>query len=288
MLELIEDLFDHLKLLIVLVLIGIGATWYFDLHPIAYVLVLLAGIWAVFSGFFTGALVGASGIFGGALLFGTFGFWVLVVVMSLVIWYSISEIENEKKSRCKGGGWAITAYLGVALLLQFCGDIKVFTYAWGHPVWAFIYLIAFVFIGVAYSCSRWARFLKQKSLEFAQRKAEFFTTYKITENTIPSKREYEWKTFLRSHPQPQAKGHSFRIIHWIAYWPWSLVWFLLHDYFRKFFQHVYETFEWVFDGISNYMWKDIRTELEGVTVEQPKPPSKAPTDDGANYGLHGN
>ena len=54
-----------------------------------------------------------------------------------------------------------------------------------------------------------------------------------------------------SHFRPTARQHKSRIITWILWWPTSMFWTVLHDFFLRLGEWFVETFKGVYAQISN-------------------------------------
>lgn len=231
---------------------------------------------AAITGFFGGVGLAIMTALAGVFVFGAFWFWVLVGIMSCFIIYSIDEVIGDK-DEYEGGRLAVFVLIALALILQFFGDIHVFSYIGTHPIYATLWVIAYLGVGIGYAFLRWTWFLLIRKLKFKKAKNRFFERENITENTVPSHLAEQWKyEVLPYSQQPRARAHKYRIIHWMAYWPWSAIWFFVSDFIHKIFKNLYELFHTSFQKISDWMWRGVNAELQNIRVEPEDPASPGP------------
>jgi membrane protein implicated in regulation of membrane protease activity len=156
----------------------------------------------------------------GFLAIGTWGFWLLVVLASIIY---TAAIENEKYFLA-----IFTTLLGVVLYHK-----ALLALNWQH-----ILIVAAVYglLGGAWSVWRWRRYVQQAVDDFKE------------ENEIDAgsreQAERRQRAFdhFKSH-DVNVSQHKSLITGWIALWPWSFLWNITGDFFkaiRDFLRGIYE------------------------------------------------
>lgn len=141
--------------------------------------------------------------------FGAMGFWILVLGLSII--YTIA-VENEKH------GLAIATTIG-AIILGW-NNLNLLFHNWQ------LFLIgigAYGIIGGMWMVWRYRRFCKDYLDQERYRDISDAEKYEFIEHR------------LKSELDPQM--YKSKCISWIVYWPWSLTWNFLGD----FFVSIYET-----------------------------------------------
>lgn len=202
--------------------------------------------------------------------FGTFWFWALVFVAAAAIIISIDEADPYLYEHdTDGGSLALFAVIVSAVLLQFFGDIKLFSYVYSHPWYSLGWLGAYIGLGVVYATGRWIWLLFDRKSILNENKDDFFTAYEIAENTIPDEYAGKWEELVKRYgKKPRPKDHKGRIIRWLAFWPWSMVWFFVSDFIKKFFRRIYDLVEGFFEFCSDKIWRGVEKELNEIKVSE--------------------
>jgi hypothetical protein len=162
-------------------------------------------------------------------LFGTFWFWALIALAYVTITI-LTEIDAP--------GWATITAVVTALLLQWFGQINIFQWIKLHPTELLIYLFAYLLIGLIYSVLKWTSFIHKK----AKSDKEGYDRH-----------HYDMKEFLA----PRVEDFSSRIIGWMAYWPCNIVWTLLNDPIRAFFEWLFTVTKSLFQRIADHAYANI-------------------------------
>jgi hypothetical protein len=156
-----------------------------------------------------------------AFAFGTFWFWLLATIASVII---ISCVENEHYPTPS----IVAILLGV-----------VYWKAIVAAPWHLIALVAgvFVLIGLLWSVFKWFRHVNKT---VAQYRNDYGTT--LDESRMDGlKRECS------------AYNHKAMITGWIAFWPWSLLWSLTGDFFSMLYDAMTNIYQKISDhGVSKF------------------------------------
>lgn len=208
-------------------------------------------------------------------LIGTFWFWALLAIEFIAL---LAFVEHE----CPG--WAIFSLVGACCLLQFFGDVPMIYYITHNPWIIVAGLGIYVLIGAPWGCLKWWLHLRNLREEYTAIKREWITLLKkkvlhesnanlkeiyqevITSNKITLKARKHWLTYLDDNygyscksrfDKPELRHNKGRIIMWMAYWPFSMLWTIINDPIRKLFRQVYHSLEGLLQRITDSVWKDI-------------------------------
>lgn len=214
-------------------------------------------------------------------IIGTFWFWALVAIEFIAL---LVFIENEWP------GWALFSIIGTFCLLHWCGNLSLITYITANPWMIGIGAIIYILVGAPWGCLKWWFHLRNLRERYIEIRHEWFTILprkikrgnepeaeidaykevvaakKITENA----KEY-WQKYVEDTYGYEMRGGKFqkpllrhnkrRIILWMGYWPFSMLWTVINDPVRKLFRQVYHSFEGVLQQITDRVWRDIDEEL---------------------------
>lgn len=112
-----------------------------------------------------------------------------------------------------------SSWWGLFVVMCFFGALWIFgyrenvtsTWQWiiHNPVKMIVIAIMYVVAGIPYSFAKWYQFLKKK-------------------------KEKGYKS------APQISENKDKLFNWIFYWPFGLIWDIIHDPFRKLFNLIYD------------------------------------------------
>ena len=152
-----------------------------------------------------------------AIGIGTIWFWVITFVASIIF---IASIENDHYKTPT----AVLALLG----LIYWKDITATGYGWQTIV---IAIAIYAIVGIIWSAFRWFKYVKSHAEEYR----------KIYGNTLKEDRMRELKRMV------DVTDNKSKIVGWVAWWPWSMFWNLLGD----FFTFVYEQVQGIYQKIAD-------------------------------------
>ena len=168
---------------------------------------------------------------------GELGFWLLLLALSVIY-----TIATEKDTHVFA---IIATIVGVALLWT---PIKeVFTHWQLLVVGVFAYGLA----GGAWSVFRWFKYCRK-----------YIETHPYSPRTYRSNASMETPEEFYSN-QLKPSDHKSRLISWIIYWPWSLVWNICGDFFTG-----------IYDMLANIYTKVSQTVIKKATIGISVDPSK--------------
>lgn len=182
----------------------------------------------------------------GFLLFGTLWFWLLVAIASiLIIFFLETALDEEYKDTGGGTPATIVIFIGIGLYYFFGSRQDIydfFSYLRDYPFYALGRVGAYIGIGIIWSIFKWYFFLQNKKDYFLKKK------------------EREGKNFeFDARDIPQAKRNKSRIITWMSYWPFSMLWTLINEPVKKTFRFIYSKIEGLFQKMSNSTFNDLKT-----------------------------
>lgn len=174
------------------------------------------------------------------LFFGTLWFWIAIGITSGII-FSVMGSALEDDDHDSGGGLIATAVIaGFGILYYFFGSKEhveaIFQYFIEYPGrilgWFGLYLL----VGVVWAFFKWYFYLHKRI-----RKEE--------------KEMNRWENHVIKIPT--AADNKFRIMSWMIYWPFSLIWTAIDQPVRNTFNYLFNRFEIWFDKMSKSMFKDV-------------------------------
>ena len=199
----------------------------------------------------------------GVFAFGTLGFYILMGLACLALLFAI---EYEK------AGWATITLITVFTLLAFFGNFNIAIAVRTHPIESVLCLGGYFVFGTFWSITKWWFFVRARKATYDEYKAEFLKKHNI--NSITSDCKSQFKEFMDNYrsgrrywenelswEKPIAKDNKSRIMTWMVYWPWSMVWTLLNDPVKKMFKAIYNRIVVVFDKISDNIYSDSKEDL---------------------------
>lgn len=194
------------------------------------------------------------------IAFGSFWFWTLILCESVAIIYFL---EHQKPGRLN-----MSIFLFLFLLWVF-SDIPVVSYVFHNPVRIVATILGYLVAGTLWSIAKWYFFVLNVRDDYYEARKSFCEEQGIagTEWTPEQKQRWE-KYFARqrsyfrsgvdSFGRPIARENKERIVMWMCYWPWSMVWTILNDPFRRLFLAIYEYVQGIHDSISRRLYRNFQ------------------------------
>lgn len=186
-------------------------------------------------------------------MFGNFWFWTYSLGLLIGLIWLVEFTEDGSPGSSFG---AFFVYSGM-LWWQFDIPIGgVLSYLGDNPLTTIMLMLGYFGIGTAYGTWKWVRVMKKAAKKLRALKAAFMEKNNIQGDTIPEEAKKAWRNHRESvyyhrDPAPKALNNKSRIISWMAYWPFSLMWSLTADF-------LVDAWNWCFEFITtflNNMWK---------------------------------
>jgi len=198
-------------------------------------------------------------------LLGTFAFWVLFLVFTLIF---ILCAENDGKSV----GATVVATVVFLLFLVLAGDLA----AWfSANYWRLLYVLAWPLVGLAWSFPKWIIFLRQTARDYGKLLKAFISRRGLSEDPkLWNEKDREnfaddWAlqrlegdTHLNFNRNtgaltaPDFQDNVDRVVVWVLLWPWSMLWTAIRDGVIRATRWVVETLGVVYQRISDWAFKD--------------------------------
>lgn len=174
--------------------------------------------------------------------FGTIWFWVL---MSLVCIVLMAVQENAESP----GRWSTAWVIATLVALYYCGaneSIRQLGLHIYHNIGeTLLYFLLYVVCGVVWSFLKWG-FMVHDQVEIYNKKFDTYPNY-------PAK----WDA-------PELADYKGDIFNWIFYWPFSMIWFLIHEPIERLFKVIMDNTKKVYEGITNRASKRIKVRTDDM------------------------
>jgi uncharacterized membrane protein YuzA (DUF378 family) len=207
-------------------------------------------------------------------------FWALIAAHFLIM---LALIEYEKP------GWATFSLITVFAGLKFFGDFDIVKAMFGNLGWTAAAVAIYFVAGTAWAIAKWWFYVTKCRDKYNDAKIAFLERNGLggaTKDTaIPDELLRKWQE-TREHeigyqarraahqPQreqiaPKARDHKGRIMVWMCYWPWSMVWTLINDPVKRLFKQIYLQIQGLLQSISNRAFAGVENDFR-------EPPPAAP------------
>ena len=191
------------------------------------------------------------------LAFGTFGFWAWAAIIA--IWCLIA-VANEWPGRATVG-----LIVFVAAVHFLGGGGGYLGWALHNPITILELSAAYFVVGAIWSVCRWYFFVRRLALAYRDARIRFLEDAglsDVTETTpVPENLRSDWshrplyykdRSYMPSDLQSiKLRYHKARILIWIGYWPFSMLWVMLDDLLHAIVTEVYERLQVVFRAIAD-------------------------------------
>ena len=196
-------------------------------------------------------------------------FWWYTVSCCWIAW-AIFLAERESV------GWVLTSLAIYLVFLSFLGRVNVFGYLFFHPLYSALAVFGYFIIGIIWSFVKWWLRVTEKAQECQEAMDKFLMEHKASnfKSAVPfdlqqSKRsgknlreEWESQLSIRNDlKKPIATENKERISVWIIYWPFSLIWSFIHDFFQRLWEQFVIRFQKFYQGIADRAYKKLEAHL---------------------------
>jgi hypothetical protein len=152
-------------------------------------------------------------------------------------------------------GLATFNILTTTLAMWWFFDIPIFSTFWENPALLVAIVPTYIALGTGWSLIRWWLYVSRIRDQFLDAKSDWQAKNKGTDDdwwcSWPGE---EWAAKI----PPLASQHKEIITLWILYWPWSMVWTLVDDPFRRLAQWAYRKIQHSYVWITNKIFAGIQ------------------------------
>lgn len=206
-------------------------------------------------------------------MFGTFWFWALLGVGMIVM---TAFIVHERDVKA-----ALTLVVVLAALALF-GDFNALAWIRAHAVGFCVGLGVYLAFGTVFAVFKWWRFVGRLRDTYDEAKARYLQTHGLAGPGIPVEYRGDWRNHVRQYVRdlrgdfpPQARSYKGKIVSWMTYWPWNLLWTLINDPIRRLFKAIFQMIQGILQGISDRAFQDTADDFK--TEDPPADPSAPST-----------
>lgn len=193
------------------------------------------------------------------VILGALGFWLFAAFVALVL---MALIANERP------GWATLFFLAAAFATNYLTGVKVFDWVSENPLGAALVILAYLAIGVVWSIAKWAFFVYAERRAYDRMKTDFLLARQCgnSSGAVPKELQGDWGRYIahRRFP-PHAAHNKTRIVTWMAFWPWSLVWTMIDDPIKRIFEFLYRRIQTLLEGISKRAFQGTESDFADLT-----------------------
>jgi hypothetical protein len=188
---------------------------------------------------------------------GTWGFFaVLTAIVILLVVYT--EDDGVKAT--------VTLVLG-ALFLQFIAKFDIASIAKAHPLALLYYALLYVALGLVWSVIKWHSYVGARRRIYDDLRKKFCANNSISEDFTPQQKklwlnELNYK-FGSTAVIPNVDDNKKAIIRWMTYWPFSLLFTLLNDPVRRFFEWIFRNIKAWFQRMANGAFRGTERDFFG-------------------------
>jgi hypothetical protein len=180
------------------------------------------------------------------LLVSVGGLIAIAIFASILI---VLHIETEKEIRAF---FMLVATVGLILYLT-----KQHPVSWieTHYVLCATLFVTYFAIGTLWAIWKW-----------------YLYAWEIRTQVIKAGSIKAWQTSMSRYIKIplQVSEHKSRVLGWMAYWPWSAMWWVLHSPVRRIWNGIYNGTAAVFQRVSNRVFKDVsdvpRVAVDGTNI----------------------
>jgi len=221
-------------------------------------------------------------------------FWLLFLVVSSCIIWAIEE------NRWYWAGFSVLAFLAACVFLGDTGLVKTLI---ERPYMIVPYAGGFIGLGITWGFIKWFVFLHKRRRKYEDAKLAWLREEGLLDaKEIPEELKKKWTLYLLnsdewSRPKkpfvpvhrwdaklskdindrvltvrPRAWENKTKIITWMAFWPWSLFWYLLGDLLYDLWNRIYAWLGDLFEQMSKHVFRNVAADV--VEIKKPKPESE--------------
>jgi len=190
-------------------------------------------------------------------LVGSFWFWTLLVASFILVVF-MAEVWDAPF-------WAAATVIATLVALDLLGDAGLWSWVLANPLLIGAGAGVYVVGGTLWSFVKWYIFVRKRREGYLDQRAQFMVDHKLEEkDKIPPTLLRKWQSQLSysNREMPSARKEKSRILRWMVYWPWSVIYSLFADLVREVFLIIYARMATTFQRISESIYGDISGEMK--------------------------
>lgn len=177
------------------------------------------------------------------MVFGAWGFWLLIVVSAIYL----SELLDHDEPIWE----TVLAVVTMAILAVF-GGINPIHWIMTYPWESVLFVAGYFVVGAVWSLIKWYFFLVQVRRRVQAIRQQF-------PDDTKDELVFRYKV---SHGQsefpPQVTNNKSRIIGWMSLWPASMLWTVINDPVRRACEEIFDRLGGIYQAINNRVFKDFQ------------------------------
>lgn len=186
------------------------------------------------------------------LVFGSL-FWFIVTGL-FVIWFLYGVNEDSLAATT----WCIVLY---TLFLQFLAGVDIIAYVTSNPLAILSGTLLYFMLGLLWSVFKWHLFVSHEAAHLRQLKKEFLAKKNLEVSAIPDALIEEFKRSVSFSNlcvyRPSVTQNKERITCWVAYWPMSIIWFVLDDFVKNMAEAIYDRMASTYQSVLDRNYRDL-------------------------------
>ena len=178
------------------------------------------------------------------LIFGTFWFWSLAITAWILITIS------EELGYYFRAGFVLLGFIGLYYFLGGEQPAHLLIGALYNPLQTVLAILGYFVAGTLWGIIKW-----------------FFFVLRERDNILNALRDKHYPR-PENISLPKASYHKDRIITWMIYWPFSMLWTLINDPVRRGFEWIYRRIGKLMQSISERVFRGVFKEVERLVSER--------------------
>jgi hypothetical protein len=208
---------------------------------------------------------------------GALGFWILLGILTFIILVAVAH---------DSGVSATVSVLITIIFFQWLGGFgsMAFQYAKENLWIVFIYAGGYLLIGLLWAIVKWWFLVSSYRRRYDSAKSRFLRQHSAEGSTIPNDLRDAWRkhvvdedlgfrnrTYLSYESEasqvvsalvPDVTQEKASIIRWLTYWPWSMLWTLIDDPVKRFFNFLYEQIGAFMQAIADRVFRGVEADFD--------------------------
>jgi len=225
-------------------------------------------------------------------------FWLLVLVVSGCVIWAVEE------NRWYWAGFSVLAFLAACIFLGDTGIVKSII---ERPYMIVPWAGGFVGLGITWGFVKWFAFLHKRRRKYEDAKLTWLREQGLLDaKDVPEELKEKWTLWLLNSNdwsrrkvafvpankwdtepavdptervltvRPRAWENKTKIITWMAFWPWSLFWYLLGDLLHDLWNRIYSWLGDLFEQMSKHVFRNISADVVEIKKATPPSPEEVP------------